>query len=57
MNDQKTAERLGQLSEVLLEHLTSFDQKMNEAIEALDERIEELVEQRINERLKELGCE
>lgn len=48
-------ERLAQLSDVLLEHILSFEEKIDEVADSFEERIEEIVNARVEKRLKELG--
>lgn len=48
-------ERLAHLSDVLLEHILSFEEKIDEVADTFDERINAIVDARVEQRLKELG--
>lgn len=48
---EKAIKKVNFLSEVLLEHITSFDAKIEEVMAEIDE----VVEQKVEQRLKELG--
>ncbi|BBI61639.1 hypothetical protein [Vreelandella sulfidaeris] len=52
---KNAAERVAVLSDILLEHITNFDDKVSEVIALIEKRIDVLVEQRVIECLKERG--
>lgn len=52
---KNAAERAAALSDILLDHITSFDDKVEEAFALIEKRIDALVEARVIECLKERG--
>jgi len=55
LSEQEKTERLGHISDVLLEHVLTFEEKIEEVADSFDQRIEEIVNERVDKRLKELG--